>query len=157
MAYVDNHTDLNKIKDKPIYGFTIRQVVSFAVIVAIAIPLYAIMLANHLDTTVACLIIGIIAFPIFFAGTYEDINGRTLEKILWAKIRLMMLTNAKRPFATNNTYEAIKNQRKLEKKYFELRKKEAIRRKKLAEKKNSRVLPFRRKKTEKAAKKTETA
>ena len=43
MAYTDNHCDLNRIKDKPIAGFTIRQLLSFATIVVIGIPTYTIM------------------------------------------------------------------------------------------------------------------
>ena len=135
MAYTDNHCDLNKIKDKPIYGFTVRQIISFAVIVIIAVPLYAIMLSKQMDTTVACLIIGLIAFPLFYTGTYEDINGRTVEKILHDKIRLMFRTKAKRPFSTYNSYEAIKNQQILEKKYRDLARKEILRKKQLAAKK----------------------
>jgi hypothetical protein len=130
MAYTENHCDLNKIKDKPIYGFTIRQMLSFLLILAIGIPTYAIMFSKGVDTTIACLIICFIAFPIFFAGTYEDINGRTVEKILYAKIRLLFLTKNKRPFATNNAFEAVKMQRQLEQKYRKMVRKEQLRKQK---------------------------
>ena len=150
MAYTDNHCDLNKIKDKPIYGFTVRQIISFAVIVVIAVPLYAIMLSKQMDTTVACLIIGLIAFPIFYTGTYEDVNGRTVEKILHDKIRLMFRTKAKRPFSTYNSYEAIENQQILEKKYRDLARKEILRKKQLVAKKKKVVkFSFRKKRKDK--------
>ncbi len=120
MAYTDNHCDLNRIKDKPIAGFTIRQLLSFATIVVIGIPTYTIMYANKINTTIACLVLCGVAVPIFFLGTYEDVNGRPVEKILYAKIRLLFLTKSKRPYATNNSFSAIKRQRKLEEEYHSL-------------------------------------
>ncbi len=117
MAYTDNHCDLNRIKDKPIAGFTIRQMLSFAAIVVIGVPTYTIMYANRINTTIACLILCGIAIPIFFIGTYEDVNGRTIEKILYAKIRLLFLTKSTRPYVTDNSFSALKRQRKLEEEY----------------------------------------
>ncbi len=116
MAYTDNHCDLNRIKDKPICGFTIRQVVCFVIMAIIDIPVYAISIGSGMDCTIACLIICLISAPIFFAGTYEDVHGRPLEKILRDKIRLMFLTESNRPFSTDNRYNAIKKQIKLEEK-----------------------------------------
>lgn len=120
MAYTDNHCDLNRIKDKPIAGFTIRQILSFATIVVIGVPTYTIMYANRINTTIACLVLCGIAVPIFFIGTYEDVNGRPVEKIIYAKIRLLFLTKSKRPYATNNSFSALKRQRKLEEEYKSL-------------------------------------
>ena len=120
MAYTDNHCDLNRIKDKPIAGFTFRQLASFAAIVFIGIPTYTIMYAHRVNTTIACLVLCGVAVPIFFLGTYEDVNGRPVEKILYAKIRLLFLTKSKRPYATNNSFSAIKRQRKLEEEYHRL-------------------------------------
>lgn len=117
MAYTDNHCDLNKIKDKPIAGFSIRQILSFAAVAAVDIPVYAMCISLKMDNTLACLLICLISVPIFFAGTYEDIHGRYLEKILMDKLRLLFLTQANRPFATDNRYGAIKKQRMLEEKY----------------------------------------
>ena len=120
MAYTDNHCDLNRIKDKPIAGFTIRQILSFAAIVVIGVPTYTIMYANRINTTIACLVLCGIAVPIFFIGTYEDVNGRPVEKIIYAKIRLLFLTKSKRPYATNNSFSALKRQRELEEEYKSL-------------------------------------
>jgi len=120
MAYTDNHCDLNRIKDKPIAGFTIRQILSFTAIVVIGVPTYTIMYANRINTTIACLVLCGIAVPIFFIGTYEDVNGRPVEKIIYAKIRLLFLTKSKRPYATNNSFSALKRQRKLEEEYKSL-------------------------------------
>ena len=133
MAYVDNHRDLNKIKDKPIYGFTIRQIISFGVVIITGIPIYAIMLSKKMDVTLACLVICLMAIPIFYVGTYEDVFGRPLERILRDKLRLIYRTKSKRPYSTDNSYEAIKNQRMLERKYRELARKELVRKKKLAQ------------------------
>ncbi len=78
------------------------------------------MYANRVNTTIACLVLCFVAAPIFFLGTYEDVNGRPIEKILYAKIRLLFLTKSKRPYATNNSFSAIKRQRKLEEEYNRL-------------------------------------
>lgn len=120
MAYTDNHCDLNRIKDKPVAGFTLRQILSFAAIVVIGVPTYTIMYANRINTTIACLVLCGIAVPIFFIGTYEDVNGRPVEKIIYAKIRLLFLTKSKRPYATDNSFSALKRQRKLEEEYKRL-------------------------------------
>lgn len=117
MAYTDNHCDLNKIKDKPIAGFSIRQILSFVAVAVVDVPVYMMCLSYKMDNTLACLLICLISVPIFFAGTYEDIHGRYLEKILKDKVRLLFMTQANRPFATDNRYGAIKKQRILEEKY----------------------------------------
>lgn len=117
MAYTDNHCDLNKIKDKPIAGFSIRQVASFVLVALIDIPVYALCISSKVDTTISCLLICLIGVPVFFTGIYEDVHGRYIEKILMDKIRLIFMTQANRPFATDNRYEAIKKQRLLEEKY----------------------------------------
>ena len=75
---------------------------------------------NRINTTIACLVLCGIAVPIFFIGTYEDVNGRPVEKIIYAKIRLLFLTKSKRPYATNNSFSALKRQRKLEEEYKSL-------------------------------------
>lgn len=137
MAYTENHRDLNKIKDRPIGGFTIRQLVSFAALVVIAIPIYAIMLSKKMDITIACMVICLIAFPVFYIGTYEDIFGRALEKIIGDKIKLVFKAKTKRPYTTDNSYEAIKNQQRLEKKYKEMARKELIRKTKHAKAKKN--------------------
>ncbi|WP_207638014.1 PrgI family protein [Butyrivibrio sp. FC2001] len=111
---------MNKIKDRPIYGFTVRQILSFLAIGIIGVPVYIILMNNHIDTTISCLIICFMAIPIFFIGTYEDVHGRYLEKIIKDKVRLMFLTSSERPFATNNSFDAIRKQRKLEEKYDQM-------------------------------------
>jgi hypothetical protein len=146
MAYTDNHCDLNKIKDKPIAGFSIRQVLSFVAVAVVDIPVYAMCISAKLDNTLACLLICLISVPIFFAGTYEDVHGRYLEKILMDKLRLLFLTQANRPFATDNRYEAIKKQRMLEEKYEGFVMKEKRRRARKAKKKDhkGKVFTFRK-------------
>lgn len=135
MAYTDNHCDLNKIKDKPIAGFSIRQILSFVAVAAVDVPVYVMCISYKMDNTLACLLICLISVPIFFAGTYEDIHGRYLEKILMDKARLLFMTQANRPFATDNRYGAIKKQRILEEKYEGFVRDEKKRRAKKAKKK----------------------
>jgi hypothetical protein len=146
MAYTDNHCDLNKIKDKPIAGFSIRQILSFVAVAIVDIPVYAMCISAKLDNTLACLLICLIGVPIFFAGTYEDVHGRYLEKILMDKLRLLFLTQANRPFTTDNRYGAIKKQRMLEEKYEGFVMDEKKRRAKKAKKKASKgkVFSFRK-------------
>ena len=89
MAYTDNHCDLNKITDRPIYGFSVRQVASFGVVLLVDIPVYVLCIKGGMDNTLACLIICLLSIPIFFTGTYQDVHGRYLEKILRDKLRLL--------------------------------------------------------------------
>ncbi len=156
MAYTDNHCDLNKIKDKPIYGFTLRQIACFGVVALVDVPVYAISLSSGMDTTVACLIICLISVPIFFTGTYEDVHGRYIEKIIKDKIRLYIRTQPNRPFATNNSYGAIQKQIMLEEQYkgyvSEQKKREYIKKKRKEKKAENKIMRFSRKKKEQAEK-----
>ena len=146
MAYTDNHCDLNKIKDKPVAGFSVRQILSFVAVAVVDIPVYAVCVSSKMDNTLACLFICLISVPIFFVGTYEDIHGRYLEKILMDKGRLLFMTQANRPFATDNRYGAIKKQRMLEEKYESFVMDEKKRRAKRAKKKagKAKVFSFRK-------------
>ncbi len=152
MAYTDNHCDLNKIKDKPIYGFTIRQVICFGIVILVDVPVYAISLASGMDTTVACLIICLISVPIFFTGTFEDVHGRYIEKILKDKIRLYIKTQPNRPFATDNRFGAIQRQIMLEEQYqgyvTDQKKREFIKKKRKEKKTENKIMRFSRKKKE---------
>ncbi|WP_026489187.1 MULTISPECIES: PrgI family protein [unclassified Butyrivibrio] len=140
MAYTENHCDLNKIKDKPISGFTVRQVVCFAIVILIDAPVYVLCLKSGMDNTFACLIICLISIPIFFGGTYEDVHGRYVEKLIRDKVRLVFLTQTNRPFSTDNRYTAIKKQILLEEKYKGFVRKAAVKKAFKAKKREEKTL-----------------
>ncbi len=145
MAYTENHCDLNKIKDKPISGFTVRQVVCFAIVILIDAPVYVLCLKSGMDNTFACLIICLISIPIFFGGTYEDVHGRYVEKLIRDKVRLVFLTQTNRPFSTDNRYTAIKKQILLEEKYKGFVRKAAVKKAFKAKKREEKTLRYKTK------------
>ena len=114
MAYTQNHCDLNKMEDKIVSGFTLRQILSFVAIVLIGIPTYVVMYRNGIDSSLSCIVIAIIAVPLFLLGNYKDSLGRNAEKIIIAKIKLVFFSETIRPYATNNTYSAAIRQSNIE-------------------------------------------
>ncbi len=114
MAYTQNHCDLNKMEDKIVSGFTLRQILSFVAIVFIGIPTYIVMYRNGVDASLSCIVIAIIAVPLFLLGNFKDSLGRPAEKIVIAKIKLVFFSEIIRPYATNNTYSAAIRQSDIE-------------------------------------------
>ena len=113
MAYVTVPKDLTKVKTKVMFGLTKRQLVCFSIAAAIVLPLFF-LLKDTAGTTPATCVMVVVMLPCFLLAMYEK-HGQPLEVILKQIIEVKFLRPKERPYQTNNFYDALMRQRRLEK------------------------------------------
>ena len=113
MAYVSVPKDLTKIKSKVMFNLTKRQIVCFGAAVLIGLPLFF-LLKDTAGTTAAALCMVLVMLPLFLFAMYEK-HGQPLEVILRQFIEVKFIRPKERPYQTNNFYDVVTRQRKLEK------------------------------------------
>ena len=113
MAYVSVPKDLTKIKSKVMFNLTKRQIVCFGAAVAIGLPLFF-LLKDTAGTTAAALCMVVVMLPLFLFAMYEK-HGQPLEMILRQFIEVKFIRPKERPYQTNNFYDVVIRQHRLEK------------------------------------------
>lgn len=113
MAYVSVPKDLTKIKSKVMFNLTKRQIVCFGAAVAIGLPLFF-LLKDTAGTTAAALCMVVVMLPLFLFAMYEK-HGQPLEVILRQFIEVKFIRPKERPYQTNNFYDVVIRQHRLEK------------------------------------------
>ena len=113
MAYVTVPKDLTKVKTKVMFGLTKRQLVCFSIAAAIGLPLFF-LLKDSAGTTPATCVMVVVMLPCFLLAMYEK-HGQPLEVILKQIFEVKFLRPKERPYQTNNFYDALMRQRRLEK------------------------------------------
>lgn len=107
MPYVQMPRDLNKIKEKFLFGLPKRQVLWFGMGIAIgAVPFF--VLVNY-DVTAAVVALMCSILPFGFVGMYEK-NGQTFDKIITLWLRANLFRPKIRPYKTENIYVDIEKQ-----------------------------------------------
>jgi hypothetical protein len=105
--YVQIPKDLNDIKEKFIMGLTKRQVVCFAIGLALGAPVFFVA-RNYVGMSTAIMAMGIVAAPAILCGLYRK-NGIFLEK--QAKfMREYFARPRKRYYKTTNIFYAVERQ-----------------------------------------------
>ena len=113
MAYVSVPKDLTKIKSKVMFNLTKRQIVCFGAAVLIGLPLFF-LLKDTAGTTAAALCMVLVMLPLFLFAMYEK-HGQPLEVILRQFIEVKFIRPKERPYQTNNFYDVVIRQHRLEK------------------------------------------
>ena len=113
MAYVSVPKDLTKIKSKVMFNLTKRQIVCFGAAVLIGLPLFF-LLKDTAGTTTAALCMVVVMLPLFLFAMYEK-HGQPLEVILRQFIEVKFIRPKERPYQTNNFYDVVIRQHRLEK------------------------------------------
>ncbi|MEE0680625.1 MAG: PrgI family protein [Candidatus Gastranaerophilaceae bacterium] len=113
MAYVTVPKDLTKVKSKVIFGLTKRQLICFSAAAAIGLPLFF-LLKDVAGTTTAALCMVIAMLPMFLFAMYEK-HGQPLEVIIRQMVEVKFIRPKERPYQTNNFYDALIRQNKLDK------------------------------------------
>jgi len=113
MAYVTVPKDLTKIKSKVIFGLTKRQLICFSAAAAIGLPLFF-LVKDVAGTTAAALCMVLAMLPMFMFAMYEK-HGQPLEVIIRQIIEVKFIRPKERPYQTNNFYDALIRQSKLDK------------------------------------------
>lgn len=107
MAYIKIPRDLSNVKEKFMFGLTKRQVMYFAMGIAIGLPLFFIIMPQDLTTAVVVLFVCVMPFG--FMGLYEK-NGQTFDKILTNMIKANLFRPKVRPYKSENIYVALEEQ-----------------------------------------------
>ena len=102
MAYCAIPKDLNRIKNKLVFGMTARQLVCFGTAAAIGVPIY-ILTRGTIGNSPAVLLMIVIMAPLFLLAMYEK-DGLPAEKILRNCIRTIFYLPGVRPYKTENFY-----------------------------------------------------
>ncbi len=122
MAYVPVPKDLSRVKTKVALNLTKRQLICFSLAALAGLPVYF-LTKSQIGTDVAATIMVIIMLPFFFFAMYEK-DGFSAEQIVFHIIRQKMLRPGIRPYQTENMYDRLVEQRKLEQEGMLLEQKE---------------------------------
>ena len=106
MAYIKVPADMSKVKNKVIMGMTKRQLISFGVGLAVAIP--ALLISRNIlgGGNLPLIIFGILLAPSALFAMYER-DGIPFEMLVAYKIRKMFYFPKKRLYRTENRYEYL--------------------------------------------------
>ena len=116
MAYVPVPKDLTNIKSKFLFGLTKRQVICFGSGALIGVPLFF-WLKPHIGTSTAALIMVFVLVPFMLLGMFER-NGQPLEKVVRNMANVMFLRPKQRAYRTNNIYDCLMKQDRLDKEVY---------------------------------------
>lgn len=118
MAYVPVPKDLTKVKTKIAFNLTKRQLICFSIGVLIGVPLF-ILLKNPVGNSTAAMCMILVMMPFFLFAMYEK-NGQPLEKVLGNIIRVSVIRPKYRPYKTNNFYDVLYRQEKLDEEVYKI-------------------------------------
>lgn len=104
-SYISVPRDLTKVKSKVIFNLTKRQIGCFSVAALIGVPTFF-LIKSMAPINVAVMSMMVIMMPIFFFAIYEK-NGRPLEVYLGHFIEAVFVRPKKRPYKTDNYYDAL--------------------------------------------------
>ena len=105
MAYVPVPKDLTKVKTKVALNLTKRQLIFFSLAAVVGVPLY-LLAKKPLGSSVSAILMVTVMLPFFFMAMYEK-DGLPFEKVMGNIIRQKFLCPAKRPYKTENFYQAV--------------------------------------------------
>ena len=112
-AYISVPRDLTKVKSKVAFNLTKRQLLCFGTAALIGVPLFF-WIKSMGNVSLATLVMIIAMLPLFFLAMYEK-DGQPLEVIAGHFIQAKFIRPKVRPYQTDNYYDALMRQYKLEK------------------------------------------
>ena len=104
-SYISVPRDLTNVKSKVFLNLTKRQIICFLVAALIGVPSFF-LIKSMAPINVAVMSMMVIMMPIFFFAIYEK-NGRPLEVYLGHFIEAVFRRPKKRPYQTDNYYNAL--------------------------------------------------
>ena len=113
MAYVPVPKDMNAVKTKVAFNLTKRQIICFGAGLLVGLPLFF-LTKGHFGGSTATLLMVLVMVPFFMFAMYEK-NGQPLEKIIRNIVQVCFLRPKERPYETNNFYDLLERQEKLDK------------------------------------------
>ncbi len=107
MAYVQIPRDLNKVKEKFLFGLTKRQVLWFGMGIAVGLIPFFILVSASITSAVVTLFFCVVPFG--FMGMYEK-NGLTCDKLITNWLKANFLRSKLRLYKTENIYVDMEEQ-----------------------------------------------
>ena len=105
--------DMNAVKTKVAFNLTKRQIICFGSGLLVGLPLFF-LTKGHFGGSTATLLMVLVMVPFFMFAMYEK-NGQPLEKIIRNIVQVCFLRPKERPYETNNFYDLLDRQEKLDK------------------------------------------
>ncbi|GHU35981.1 hypothetical protein FACS1894105_05590 [Clostridia bacterium] len=112
MSFVSVPKDLSKVKSKIAFGLTKRQLICFGTAAAIGVPAYIFTRGTIGNSAAVIVMIGLM-LPMFFFAMYEK-DGQPAETVLRNIIRSRLFYPQIRPYKTENFYEIIDKENKID-------------------------------------------
>ena len=112
-AYIPVPRDLTRVKTKAFFNLTKRQLVCFGTAALIGVPLFF-WIKSFGNVSLATMVMIIVMLPLFFLAMYEK-DGQPLEVVVEHFIQTKFVRPKVRPYQTDNYYDALMRQYKLEK------------------------------------------
>ena len=111
-AYIPVPRDLTRVKTKAFFNLTKRQLVCFGTAALIGVPLFF-GIKSFGNVSLATMVMIIVLLALFFLAMYEK-DGQPLEVIAGYFIQAKFIRPKVRPYQTDNYYDALMRQYKLE-------------------------------------------
>ena len=118
MAYVPVPKDLAAVKEKLLFNLTKRQLICFGSGALIGIPVFF-LTKGVLGTSVSTVLMILVLMPFMLLAMYEK-NGQPMEKVAKNIIETCFLRPKTRPYMTQNFYDALEKQDKLDREVYEI-------------------------------------
>ena len=112
-AYIPVPRDLTRVKTKVFFNLTKRQLLCFGAAALIGVPIFFLVKATG-NVSLAALSMMIVMLPLFFLAMYEK-DGQPLEVVVEHFIQTKFVRPKVRLYQTDNYYDALMRQYKLEK------------------------------------------
>ncbi|MFI3228494.1 MAG: PrgI family protein [Clostridia bacterium] len=135
MAYVPIPKDLSNVKTKVMFNLTKRQLICFGLGALVGLPVFFIFRTTG-NTSVSVFMMMFTMFPFFMFAMYEKHN-QPLEVILKNYLNVKFLSPKKRPYRTDNFYNILERQDKLDKEVQRIVKQRKIKQKRAKTDRNS--------------------
>lgn len=124
MAYVPIPKDLSNVKTKMIFNLTKRQLICFGLGALVGVPVFfAAQTGGNMSVSIFLMMLTM--FPFFMLAMYEKHN-QPLEVIMKNYFNVKFLTPKQRPYQTDNFYNILERQEKLDKEVRNIVKKSKI-------------------------------
>lgn len=112
-AYIPVPRDLSRVKSKVFFNLTKRQLICFGGAALVGVPcFFLVKMTGNVSLATLCMII--VMLPLFFLAMFEK-NGQPLEVVAKHFIQAKFIRPKIRPYKTNNYYDALMRQDKLNK------------------------------------------
>ena len=118
IAYVSVPKDLTAVKTKVLFNLTKRQLVCFGSGAAIGLPIFF-LCKSVMGNSAAAIIMILILLPFMLLAMYEK-HGQPLEVVLRNIIRVCFIRPKTRQYMTNNFYDILERQDKLDREVQEI-------------------------------------